>query len=382
MATYGICLNMIVKNESPVIGRCLDSVLPFIDTWVIVDTGSTDDTRELVRKHLRSKPGELHERPWKSFGHNRNEAMQLAARTSDYLFFIDADEQLLVPAGFQRSALTGDGYYLNVKYAGMTYSRTALVATRLPWRWQGVVHEYLACGSGFKLSTLEGPTIHVSHDGARSRDPDTYLKDAALLEEVLRTNPDSTRDTFYLAQSYRDSGQLVKSRDMYRRRSEMKGWEEEGWFALYQVAVMEERLGADPARVSFSYLSAYQRRPSRAEPLVRLARYHRLRGEYELAVLYAERATNITRPGDLLFLDDATYRWSALDELAVAAFYAPSAKTQGRAALIRLIAENQFPERERSRMLKNCEFYGVALPAPAREQRNAEVISAASADRP
>jgi tetratricopeptide (TPR) repeat protein len=383
MATYGICLNMIVKNESPVIGRCLDSVLPFIDTWVIVDTGSTDDTRELVRKHLRSKPGELHERPWKSFGHNRNEALQLASSSSDYLFFIDADEQLLMPPGFERPTLTGDGYYLNCKYAGMTYSRTALVATRLPWRWQGVVHEYLACGSGFKLSTLEGPTIHVSHDGARSRDPNTYLKDAALLEEVLRTNPESTRDTFYLAQSYRDSGQLAKSRDMYQRRAEMKGWEEEGWFALYQVAVMEERLGSDPARVSFSYLSAYQRRPSRAEPLVRLARYHRLRGEFELAVLYAERATSMSRPADLLFLDDATYRWSALDELAVAAFYSPGKKTQGRAALVRLIAENQFPERERARMLKNCEFYGVPLPAQpalaaqAREQRNAEPSSAA-----
>ena len=42
-----ICLNMIVKNEQPVIRRCLASVKEMIDYWVIVDTGSTDGTQDL-----------------------------------------------------------------------------------------------------------------------------------------------------------------------------------------------------------------------------------------------------------------------------------------------------------------------------------------------
>jgi len=363
MAGTGICLNMIVKNEALVIGRCLDSVLPFIDRWVIVDTGSSDDTRALVQQHLRSKPGELHERPWKNFGHNRNEALKLAAPQAEYVFFIDADERLAVPTQFERGNLVADGYYLSCEYGGTTYARCALVATRLPWRWEGVVHEYLTCDGGFQLQTLAGPLIVVSHDGARSRDPDTYLKDAALLEQALRVNPDDARSTFYLAQSYRDSGQLEKSREVYRRRSEMKGWEEEGWFALYQAAVLEERLGSAPAVVSFTYLSAYQRRPSRAEPLVRLARYHRLRNEFELAVLYAQRAAALPRPADLLFIDDAAYSWVALDELAVAAYYTPQHRAAGRAALQRLLAQNQFSEGERPRMLKNQELYGLASQA-------------------
>ncbi|MET0411530.1 MAG: glycosyltransferase family 2 protein [Polyangiaceae bacterium] len=355
-----LCLNMIVKDESRVIGRCLDSVLPFIDRWVIVDTGSTDDTRELVRHHLRSKPGELHERPWKNFGHNRTEALKLAAPQADYLFFIDADEQLELPARFERSPLGADAYFLNVKYGGLTYARCALVASRLSWRWQGVVHESLACSTPFKSATLAGPTVLVTHDGARSRDPETYLKDAALLEGALREDPHSTRDTFYLAQSYRDGGQLEKARDMYRHRAEMKGWEEEGWYALYQVATLEERLGSAPAVVSFSYLSAYQRRPTRAEPLVLLARYHRLRKDYELAVLYAERAAAIPKPADHLFLHDASYAWSALDELVVAAYYTSAREMTGMAALKKLMAENRFPDTHRARMLKNCEFYGLA----------------------
>jgi glycosyltransferase involved in cell wall biosynthesis len=362
MRTPTICLNMIIKNEAPVIGRCLESVKPFIDHWVIVDTGSTDNTIELVRQHLAGVPGELHERPWKNFGHNRNEALQLAAPHADYLFFIDADERLELPNAYEKQQLGADGYHLTVKYAGITYARCALVAARLPWRWEGVVHEFLACGAPFKLETLEGPRVLVSHDGARARDPETYRKDAALLEEALRLNPNSTRDTFYLAQSYRDCGELAKSRDTYRKRAAMKGWEEEGWFAQYQAAVMEERMGSAPEVVSFSYLSAYQRRPTRAEPLVRLARYHRLRQEYHLALLYARRAATLSKPPDLLFLDDAAYAWSALDELAVAAYYvdAKEAKDEGRHAVQRLLSENRFPESERPRMLKNAQFYGLA----------------------
>ena len=367
MPTPTICLNMIIKNEAPVIRRCLDSVKPFVDSWAIVDTGSTDDTRRLVRETMAGVPGELFERPWKNFGHNRNEALSLARERGEYLFFIDADERLELPPGYQRPPLGADGYHLNVRYGGISYARCALVASRLPWRWEGVVHEYLACGTGFKLETLVGPTVIVSHDGARSRDPDTYKKDAALLERALLENPNSPRDVFYLAQSYRDAGELDKSREAYRRRAAMQGWEEEGWFAQYQAAILDERIGAAPEVVSFAYLSAYQRRPTRAEPLVRLARFHRLRKEFHLALLYARRAASISKPADLLFLDEATYSWSALDELAVAAYYvdAQDAKNDGRNAVLRLLAENRFPESERPRMLKNAQFYGVASTAGA-----------------
>jgi hypothetical protein len=351
-----ICLNMIVKNEAAVIDRCLASVLPFIDRWVVVDTGSTDGTQERVRARLSSLPGELYERPWKDFGHNRTEAVALAAGAADYLFFIDADETLELPAGFGRPPLTTDGYHLCCEYAGTTYLRCALVASRLPWRWEGVVHECLTCDRRADLHTLDGPRIVVSHDGARSRDPETYLKDAALLEAAVRENPGSTRDVFYLAQSYRDAGELARSRTYYVRRAEMGGWEEEVWFSLYQVGLLDERLGAPAGDVSAAQLRAFQYRPSRAEPLVQLARYHRQRGEHALAFLYAQHAAALPRPADMLFVDEAAYGWRALDELSIAAFYT-GRHVEGRTASLRLIAEGRFPEAERARILRNLAFY-------------------------
>jgi hypothetical protein len=62
-----------------------------------------------------------------------------------------------------------------------------------------------------------------------------------------------------------------------------------------------------------------------------------------------------------LFLDEAAYAWSALDELAVSAYYvdAGDANAEGRDAVRRLLAENRFPESERRRMLENAKFYGI-----------------------
>src|SRR6187399_3263414 len=84
-----VCLTMIVKNETAVVERCLRSVRPFVDCWSIVDTGSTDDTPRLIAAALADLPGELHERPWSDFGHNRTEALALARGRADYSLVID-----------------------------------------------------------------------------------------------------------------------------------------------------------------------------------------------------------------------------------------------------------------------------------------------------
>src|SRR3954470_18971390 len=96
-----VCLNMIVKDEAHVIRRCLDSVRPLIDSWVIVDTGSTDGTQDVIREHLGDLPGTLMERPWVDFAHNRTEALDYARGAADYTFVIDADEVLELDEGFE-----------------------------------------------------------------------------------------------------------------------------------------------------------------------------------------------------------------------------------------------------------------------------------------
>ena len=76
---------MIVRDEAEVIERCLASCRPHIDYWVICDTGSSDDTPEIVRRVLDGVPGELHHHEWRDFGHNRSQLMQLAHGKAEML---------------------------------------------------------------------------------------------------------------------------------------------------------------------------------------------------------------------------------------------------------------------------------------------------------
>jgi len=203
---------------------------------------------------------------------------------------------------------------------------------------------------------LSGPWIDVHHEGARSRDPQTYLKDVAILEAALAREPDNSRYAFYLAQSLKDAGLLDRALAMFRHRATMPGWDEEAWQARYEAAQLVERLVHSPAEIQRAYLDAFNARPSRAEPLVQLARWHRQRQEWALAVLFARAASAMARPPDQLFVEDAVYAWKADDELAIAAWYT-GAREEGRRAAERLIARRRFPSSERERIEKNLSWY-------------------------
>jgi glycosyltransferase involved in cell wall biosynthesis len=358
-----LCLNMIVKNEAHVIRRCLDSVRPYVSHWVIVDTGSTDGTQDVIREHMHDIPGTLHERPWRDFGHNRSEAIALARGHGDYALVMDADHVLHVPDGFTFEGLDADAYYIEHRYAGVNYVLGILLGDRIAWRYEGVLHEYPTADVPHRFVPLRGPWIQVFHEGARSKDPQTYRRDIAVLEEALAREPGNARYAYYLAQSLKDSGELERALAMYERRAGMQGWEEETWQARYQAALLIERLGRPPADVHRAYFEAFKARPIRAEPLVQLARWHRLRQEWAFALLFARAAANAPRPADRLFVEDAVYAWRAQDELSVAAFYAGS-RQEGHAAALRALAEPSLPAADRKRLEDNLRYYEDGAGAP------------------
>jgi glycosyltransferase involved in cell wall biosynthesis len=178
---------MIVKNEAHVLERSLDSVKPLIATWVIVDTGSTDGTQDLIRSCMGGIPGELHERPWQDFGHNRTEAIELARGKADFLLVMDADDVLGVPAGFVLPPLEKDSYKIRIEDAGTEYWRTHLFRADLDFRYTGVLHEVLTSAEPRTEARLDGLVYRRTYAGARSADPKKYEKDAAVPPLTRRT---------------------------------------------------------------------------------------------------------------------------------------------------------------------------------------------------
>ena len=151
-ATPSIILSMIVKNESRIIERCLDAALPFVDAFVIVDTGSTDGTIELIKKTAAkySVRGSVFEDNWVNFGHNRSRAAKLthdyAKKRSfeldrTYMLCLDAD-MVLRDVGFKRTDLRLPSYALEQRCGDMRWANTRLCRLDHEWIAVGVTHEF------------------------------------------------------------------------------------------------------------------------------------------------------------------------------------------------------------------------------------------------
>ena len=312
---------MIVKDEAPVILRCLNSVKPIIDYWVIVDTGSSDGTQDLIRSFMQDVPGELHESNWVNFSHNRNEALLLAKNKGDYVLFIDADEELSFTNNFILPELYEDGYCIQIQFNGMSYNRTMLINNQLDWKWEGVLHEYIMCKNAHKFSLLDGITNIVHTDGHRSTDPLKYEKDALLLESALRNEPNNERYLFYLAQSYKDAGEYELAIRNYQRRIDLGGWSEEVFWSMFQIGLMQELLDSPTYIVIDSYYKAYLYRTSRAEPLYRIATLLRKENAFKEAYEISQKALLIKKPSDILFVEHWIYDWGLLFEFSISAYW-------------------------------------------------------------
>ncbi len=371
---------MIVRNEAANIERCLASVAPSVDAWVIGDTGSTDDTPERICRlfEARGIPGELHRFPFVDFGQARNEALERCRRSPlafDYILLTDADMELVLddPGCFR--GLSAPAYLVQQRNV-VAYENVRLLRRDASAHYVGVTHEYLHVrGDTDRL----GGVWFFDHATGGNREG-KFERDARLLEEDLAHDPDNARSIFYLAQSYRDAGRLEDAMAAYRYRAAMGGWAEEAWFSLYQVAKLSEARNLPSAEVEHAYLAAYQARPERAEPLCDLARRHRERGEWALARLYARAAQGIAQPADRLFLSEDVYRWRADDEAAVAASWT-GCRTESFALCWSLLDGDRLPEGERPRIEANRDFAAAAVGEVTGQYPREVVARLAAADR-
>lgn len=287
---------MIVKNESAVIERCLGSVRGLIDYWVIVDTGSVDGTEELIQECLRGCPGQLYRQRWVNFEVNRNAALHLAMGKGDYLFFIDADEQLV--GSIDKSKLDEDFYTLGLKERSLTDAyRVSLIKSFPGWSWKGVLHEYLDPPYQMKGRILSSAFIDGSaRDGNRTRDPEKFLKDAQILEQALLKDPENSRYLFYLAQSYGNAKDYPSALCYYEKRAAKGGSPDEVFWSFYCIGMIQQHLQMDLTTVISSYSKAHAVQPERAEPFYQMANYYLQMGLPLLGYLAAKPALSLSRP--------------------------------------------------------------------------------------
>jgi len=307
-----ICLCMIVRNEAHVIKRCLDSVRPWIDHWIVCDTGSTDGTQEVVWQALKDIPGELHQREWVNFGHNRTESLQYGEKTgTDYLLWIDADEVLVVDDPAVLDTIDKPAYRIEMRFPTISYPRVNLMRADLGWRFEGRIHEYAACEPPAPEFLISGVYMWTDGDGARGRSGTKHLSDLRELEHWVIDEPDNPRAFFYLAQTYQVAQRWQEALATYSKRAGMGGYEEEVWFSLYQAGSIHNRLGNWEQAVA-SYLAAFAADPKRVEPLYWLALGYQGRKQDAVAIIFLEAMAELHKPLSAMFVEDQIWdylRW-------------------------------------------------------------------------
>ena len=328
-----ICLNMIVKNESHIILNTLNNLCQFFnfDYWVIVDTGSTDNTKQIISDFFLNKniKGELHDTPWKNFGFNRSDALSKAFNKTDYLLIFDADDQiignLILPTN-----LDLDGYHL--KFGNnFSYVRLLLINNRLKWEFIGVLHEFIICKNdnyNCKLDNITGNYYLISgKSGSRSNNPNKYMDDALILEnayfDAKKNNDDiMIRYSFYCAQSYKDAGNTLKSIEWYKKRIDHGGWNQELYYSYLTIGLLYNNINNIESAIYYWILS-YNADPERCEGLYYVIKHCRENGFFKLAYFYYKLIENNKNRNllDKLFVTEEIYKFLLDYEFTIIANY-------------------------------------------------------------
>ena len=291
-----ICLNMIVKDEAHIIASTLENLCHYIefDYWVIVDTGSTDNTKQIISDFFKDRniKGELHETEWKNFGFNRSDALSKAFNKTDYLLIFDADDRIVGEFVLPKE-LNLDGYHL--KFGdNFSYVRLLLVNNALRWKFMGVWHEYIICTNenySCKYENIEGNYHLVSgKSGARSNNPNKYRDDALILEtayDEAQKNKDDimVRYSFYCAQSYKDAGNHERSIEWYKKRIGHGGWNQEVYCSYITIGQLYAKMNNIESAFYYWALS-FNADPERCEGIYYIIKHCREKGIFQLALHY------------------------------------------------------------------------------------------------
>jgi hypothetical protein len=302
-----LALVMIVKNEAATLPRLIASVREHIDTWTIIDTGSTDDTLAVIRRELAGIPGQLLERGWVDFGTNRTQALTAAQGTADYLLLMDADWTLNAsPGAFE--GLTADSYLVRHDDTTEFWNRR-LVSGRMPWRFVGVVHEYIHADEPHTDERLSGVSITNHVDGG-SREG-RHERDLELLEAEVRRDPNDARAGFYLGQTLECLALNERAAAAYLHRAGMDGFDEETYVALLRAGRLLDDITI--------LLRAWSLRPQRLEALYEVAHRLRAAGASHAGSRLLTGVSVSDMPSDVLFVDRWVWEYALPFECACAA---------------------------------------------------------------
>lgn len=289
---------MIVKNEEKLLARCLDCVKKFSDEIIIVDTGSTDRTKEIAAQYTK----QIYDFPWcNDFAAARNFSFSKAGM--DYIYVADADE--IIDDANQKQILDlkkvllpeidiVQMYYTNQLEFGTTYNydkeyRPKLIRRLREFHWQDPLHETLQLEPVIYDSDIA--IIHKPHESHASRD---FANLQALIQSGTALSPKLNimyAKELFIAGSEQD---FLTAKDYFLRLS--SGILQEGELKAVQCVLAKcGAIEADPHLLLNAALKNVADGAGSAEVCTCLGEYYEALTEYGEAALWYYNAAYETQ---------------------------------------------------------------------------------------
>lgn len=322
-----VCLVAIVKNEIHIISELFDSMLLYVNCYFIADTGSTDETKSFIIQWTEEHqlPGQVVDIPWVHFGQARTELMRQCSLWANktinhitYAFMMDADDIVVGPLSLQPLARLCDAYVLQLKSGRSPYKRKQIfkLSTNNTWSYKGFVHEHPVTSNPVSVSEVISGEYYIDSRRLGDRNKDQHAKhtrDAALMLEELKLEPNNTRNHFYLALAYFYIQDWDRAIPWFEKRLQARHfWEEEWWSTLKLAECYRKRNREGDVDVAKAVLwDAVSRYADRAEQSYDLSSMFEKERNFGEALRIARYGHRIAKPtnNNLWILEDVYSYW-------------------------------------------------------------------------
>jgi hypothetical protein len=299
-------LCIMVKNGGEQFESMLKLNLPFFDRWTILDTGSTDNTIEIINRVLvGKKKGKLYQEPFINFRDSRNRCLDLAESSCKFITMLDdtyvITGELINFLNEVRGDQRSSSFSLYIHSHDTIYGSNRIIKSKSGLRYVHRIHEVITDKNNINIVIPDEIAFieDRNFDYMQKRTNDRTSLDLKLLFEEVEENPEDPRPYYYLAQTYNSLEDYEKAFYYFTKRGEFSnsGFNQERINALFESArTANFKLNKPWSECEELYNKCYKADESRPEALYFIGIHYYLENNYKKAFDYFKKAFIIGFP--------------------------------------------------------------------------------------
>ncbi len=372
MAEIELVLCMIVKDEENQIFKTINSCKDIVKSFYILDTGSTDKTKEIIENFCKENSIKLNlqSAPFVDFSTNRNQNLFYVYEnsTATHILFLDSNDILYGGKELIQYLSENpdyDGYFMTQKWEDdnnvtIKYKNYRCIRNNKKWKYTGVVHEVIVLENASNI-TINNPEIYIYQNRIEDnrKSNKRYKRDAELLLKEYNKNPNDTRSLYYLANTFYFMEEHKIARKYYKLRAKFDTYDEEKYQSMIRYAKSTFFLKEDWSKVEKWLWKAWNFYRD-LEPVLIIARHYYDKQYFDTAYYLTKMCCDLEFRESVLHIDETMYEFKRWYLASMVANYKQDYEF-GYHSSLKALESKYCKGDERKQMESNLEYYKQAV---------------------